>query len=457
MVYKLNLGLHKNQQIVYNDPHRFKVVATGRQWGKTTYTTRAAAGISLTKDKSVGMVIAPFASQAYNDYEAIKEFIPKQYIEADSARWLTLTLKNKSKIMMRSGENITAIRGFTLDWVLMDEAAFCDEDVWKVVEPELGPRMGVGWFVSSTNGRNWFYDLYNREQNDDQFKSYHFTTYDNPNYPVSEIERMRKNMPETMFLQEIMAQFLEGGAVFRNLERMMNAPGYVEPVPGHSYVMGVDLAKENDWNVIKIFDTATNTECHSIRNNKLDYSYQKSAVYQEAKRWNDATVIIDKTGVGGSVVEDLQKMDRAYTEAPKQGYLTVIPITFSAVSKPELFNHYLLMSENDMIHLIPDEITKKEHEQFERQKLPSGNYKYAAPKHHHDDCVTSSALAAWGLEMVQAGDLIGRVETSISQTAEFATKYTDIEQVTEWDSDVNEERMGVARSDTIRTLRKMEG
>jgi hypothetical protein len=110
-----------------------------------------------------------------------------------------------------------------------------------------------------------------------------------------------------------------------------------------------------------------------------------------------------------------------------------------------------------MIHLIPDEITKKEHEQFERQKLPSGNYKYAAPKHHHDDCVTSSALAAWGLEMVQAGDLIGRVETSISQTAEFATKYTDIEQVTEWDSDVNEERMGVARSDTIRTLRKMEG
>ena len=456
MVYKLNLGLHKNQQVVYNDPHRFKVVAAGRQWGKSLYTTRAASGIALTKDGSIGMVIAPFASQAYNDFTAIQEFIPKQYIDSISARWLTLTLKNKSKIMMRSGENITAIRGYTLDWVLMDEAAFCDEDVWKVVEPELGPRMGVGWFVSSTNGKNWFYDLYNREQNDDQFKSYHFTTYDNPHYPVSEIERMRKNMPEIMFLQEIMAQFLEGGAVFRNLERMMNAPGYVDPVPGHNYVMGVDLAKENDWNVIKVFDTATNTEVHSIRNNKLDYSYQKSAVYMEAKRWNDATVIIDKTGVGGSVVEDLQKMDRAYDIAPKQGYLTIIPVVFSAVSKPELFNHYLLMSENDMIHLIPDEVTKKEHESFERTKMPSGNFRYGAPKHHHDDTVTAVALACWGLEMVTAGNLIGTAEGIGAVSDGIETKYSDIERVTEWDTDANEERMGVAKADTIRTLRAME-
>jgi len=454
MVYKLNLGLHKNQQVVYNDPHKHKVVCAGKGWGKTNLVTKAGSGIALTKDNSSGAVIAPFAKQAYYDYKIIENFIPKQYIENTNARWMTITLKNKSEITMGSAENLTGLRGFAWDWVIVDEAAFCDPEIFYIIDSQLGKRNGIGWYISTPHGKNIFYELYNREINDKDFKSFHFTTYDNPYYPKSEIDRMKINMPEVIFLEEIMAMFIEGGLVFRNLERMMNAPGYADPVPGHNYVMGVDLAKENDWNVIKVFDTATNTEVHSIRNNKLDYSYQKSAVYMEAKRWNDATVIIDKTGVGGSVVEDLQKMDGAYDIAPKQGYLTIIPVVFSAISKPELFNHYLLMSENDMIHLIPDEVTKKEHESFERTKMPSGNFRYGAPKHHHDDTVTAVALACWGLEMVTAGNLIGRSETSISQTSEITTKYSDQLPITEWEPDENEERTGLSHGYTRRNVKE---
>ena len=418
MAFKLNLGLHKNQLTVYKDPHRFKVVAKGRQWGGSTFAQRAAAGISLTKSDQMGMIIAPFANQAYADFKAILEFIKKyekgsgqKKIDSVSTRWLTITLKNGSEIMMRSGESLTAIRGYTLDWVLMDEAAFCDEEVWKVVEPELGVKKGIGWFISSPNGRNWFFDLYNRSENmggkDTEFHSFHFTTYDNPYYPKKDIERTKENIPELDFLQEYMAEFIEGGLVFRHLERMMSAPGIQPPIKGRDYVMGVDLAKENDFNVIDIADTATNTQVYTKRDNHLDWSYQKTSIYMEAKRYNNATVIVDKTGVGSAIVEDLQKMDCAYEGAPKQGHLNIVPLVFSGVSKPLLYQHYILLHDNNMIWLLKDPIAKREHERFEKNRTPSGNYTYSAPKKQNDDTVTASALMAWGLEKICNNGLAG--------------------------------------------------
>jgi hypothetical protein len=123
----------------------------------------------------------------------------------------------------------------------------------------------------------------------------------------------------------------------------------------------------------------------------------------QAKRYNNATVIVDKTGVGEAVVEDLQKMDRAYEGAKPQGYLTVVPIMFSAVSKPELYKQYILMQENNLIWLLNDPVTKYEHESFECELMPSGYVRYSAPPNRNDDTVTASALMAWGLGKICPG------------------------------------------------------
>ena len=401
MAFKLNLGLHKNQIPVYNDPHRFKVVAAGRQFGKSTMVTRAAGGIALTKDKSLGMVVAPYAKQAYKDWKDIRSFIPSQYMEHESARWMTFELKNGSEIMMGSAENMDGLRGYTLDWVLVDEAAYCDQEVWEVMEPSLGKKKGQGFFISTPNGKGWFYDLYCRQDKDPEFKSFHFTTYDNPYFPVSEIERMRQNMPELMFRQEVMAEFLEGGIVFPRLAEIMTSTA-ASPVQNHNYVVGADIASTNDFTVIKVFDTADNHERSHERFTNRDWGFIRTAIYTTCKRYNNATLIIDKTGVGAPVVEDLQKMDCAYEGAPKLGHLTVVPVVFSTVSKPQLYTNYIMAHENRTIRLIPDPVTKKEHEDFlmTRTQGTTGYVKYSAPRGRNDDTVTAAALAAWGLEKV---------------------------------------------------------
>jgi hypothetical protein len=173
-----------------------------------------------------------------------------------------------------------------------------------------------------------------------------------------------------------------------------------EPVIGHSYVTGADIAKYDDFTVLKTFDTIDNHEVAHERFTQRDWGFNRTAIYAHCKRYNNSTLIIDRTGAGDSVVEDLQKMDRAYPEALPQGYLTVVPVVFSTVSKPQLYTNYIMAQQNRTIHLIPEPVTRSEHEDFvgKLSQTTKGYMQFGAPKGRHDDTVVAAALAAWGLE-----------------------------------------------------------
>jgi hypothetical protein len=409
MAYEFNLGLHPTQLEVYNDKHKHKVIRAGKGWGKTNFVTKCAAGFSMTKDNICGAVIAPFAKQANFDYKIIRKLITEKRIEKSSERWMEMTLKNGSEIGMFSAENPEAVRGYAWDWVIVDEAAFCDPEVFSIIDSQIGKRSGIEWDVSTPNGKGFFYELYNREETDPKnYKSFHFTTYDNPYYPVEEIERMRLNMPESVFRQEIMAEFIDGGLVFPHLNEIMTATPR-EPVPGHSYVSGIDIAKVNDFTVIKIADSADNYEVFHLRMPHSDWSMIKTTIYSTLKRYNNATGIIDQTGVGGAVVEDLQKMTCAYEGAPDQGHLLLIPVSFTQKSKPELLRAYIMAQGNSTIHLIKDPIVKREHEDMLAIKSESlqGYIKYQAPKGRFDDTVIAGSLMSWGLDHYAGNQLAG--------------------------------------------------
>jgi hypothetical protein len=409
MAYEFNLGLHPTQLEVYNDTHKHKVIAAGKGWGKTNLVTKSGAGLAMTRDNTCGAVIAPFAKQANYDYKLIRKLVTEKRIEKSSERWMELTLKNGAEVGMYSAENPEAARGYAWDWVIVDEAAFCDPEIFAIIDSQVGKRSGIEWDVSTPNGKGFFYELYNRQETDPKnYKSFHFTTYDNPYYPVEELERMRLNMPEAVFRQEIMAEFIEGGLVFPHLNEIMTAVPR-EPIPGHSYVSGIDIAKVNDFTVIKIADSADNHEVCHIRMPHSDWSIIKSTIYVTLKRYNNATGFIDKTGVGGAVVEDLQKMVKPFEGAPEQGHLLLVPVAFTQKSKPELLRNYIMAQGNHTIHLIRDLVTKKEHEDMLAIKSEAlqGYVKYCAPKGRTDDTVMAAALMCWGLDRYAGNQLAG--------------------------------------------------
>jgi phage terminase large subunit-like protein len=133
-----------------------------------------------------------------------------------------------------------------LYYAAIDEAAFTKDDtIWtKILRPALADLEGEADFISSPDGRNWFYELYEyaRKGEDPDWAAFHFTTLDNPTIPVKEIEAAKKTLSTLVYKQEFEASFSTSGQEIFKEDWIKEGP---EPKHG-SYVLAIDLAGFED-------------------------------------------------------------------------------------------------------------------------------------------------------------------------------------------------------------------
>jgi len=239
----LNWSLLPWQVEVWQDPHRFKVIAAGRRCGKSNLSIKKiiAAGLEAPTGSAV-LYVGPTQSQVRQiAWEAILEQ-GREVIKSAHVNSLDITLVTGLKIHLRSAENPDTLRGLKLHFAVIDEAAFIkDDNLWsRIIRPALSDLKGGAWFISSPSGRNWFYDLYKVGQNqeDVDWKSWHKTTFDNPTIDPAEIESAKKTLSSFSFKQEFLASFDNAGQDVFKEEWLKTKP---EPVYGE-YVVAIDLA-----------------------------------------------------------------------------------------------------------------------------------------------------------------------------------------------------------------------
>lgn len=97
-------------------------------------------------------------------------------------------------------------------------------------------------FISTPKGFNHFYDLFNRENQDLDFKSFHYTSYDNPNLPDGEIDSLKAQMTEDRFAQEYLADFRKTeGLVYKEFDRATHVFTELPEVSWNETIAGVDF------------------------------------------------------------------------------------------------------------------------------------------------------------------------------------------------------------------------
>ena len=300
---------HPGQHTVHVHQARFKVLAAGRRWGKTRLGVHECLDVASKGGRA--WWVAPTYKTANVGWRPLRRMGYKIGAEVSKGD-RTVTLSNGGEVTVRSADNPDGLRGEGLDFVALDECAFMQEDAWiESLRPSLSDRLGSAMFFSTPKGRNWFWKLYQRGQDDKvpDWMSWKLPTSDNPYIAAEEIEDARLSLPELTFEQEYLAEFLVGeGTVFRNIYACMNAPlADPDDHKGHRVIAGLDLAKQADFTTISIGCADCKVELATDRFNQIDYIFQMERVKAICEKWHVQTLLVDESGVGSPIVEQLQR------------------------------------------------------------------------------------------------------------------------------------------------------
>ena len=237
----LNVQLLPWQQEVYSDPTRFKVVAAGRRTGKSRLAAWMLIINALQTDKGQVFYVAPTQGQARDIMWQTLLELGHPVIAGSHINNLQIRLVNGATISLKGADRPETMRGVSLKFLVMDEYADMKPDVWEqILRPALADQKGHALFIGTPMGRNHFYELYKyAEMSDDEtYKSWHFTSYDNPLLDPSEIDVAKKSMSSYAFRQEFMASFeATGSEMFKE-----NWIKYGEEPEFGDYYIAIDLA-----------------------------------------------------------------------------------------------------------------------------------------------------------------------------------------------------------------------
>lgn len=370
------------------------MVACGRRFGKTEAGKLALLCAFLTGERC--WWLAPTyqtAGQVWRDLRGLCARLPGIRINEAERR---MDLPGGGMLAIRSTYYADHLRGAGLDLAVLDEAAFMEPTVWpEVVRPMLLEREGRALFLSSPNGRNWFWGLYQQGLDPDNphWAAFRFTSYDNPLIAPGELDDIRQITPERVFRAEYLAEFVDDeGQVFRGIREAATARLDAEPVPGRRYIAGLDWGRHNDFTVIAIVDAGSREMVALDRFRQMSWARQRERLMAICARWQPAMIWAEANSIGGPNIEALQA----------EG-LPVRPFHMTAQSKGPLIDALALAIEKEEIALLPDETLLNELAAYSMEPLAGGGYRYSAPSGLHDDTVIATALAWHGVKRGRVG------------------------------------------------------
>jgi hypothetical protein len=362
---------HTNQQKILDSDARFRVVMCGRRFGKSELSQIEIISSALMGNSVA--YITPTYQLAKTFFAKLIKIIPFENNKSD----LIINFPNGGSVQFYTGERLDSLRGRKFHLVVIDEASFIPnlEDGWlNSIRPTLTDYKGRAIFLSTPKGKNYFYSLYLKGlESESDWQSFKFTTYDNPYIDKNEIDDASRQLPVAVFEQEYNANAMENASNPFGNNFITSCVKPMSTLPVAYY--GIDLAKSVDWSVIIGLDVNGDV-CHFDRFQK-DWKQTRETILLIDK---NKPIVIDSTGVGDSITEDLQRYFNSmfgfkYTSTSKQQLMEMLS---SAIQKGEIG--------------FPDGMIKEELDIFEYQFTSTG-VRYSAPQGFHDDCVNALALA----------------------------------------------------------------
>jgi len=378
---------------IENPDVKYAMLLVGRQVGKTLLAENLLLKWALEHPNSTLMWVSPIYSQARKPFnDIINVLAGTPIIQSSNKSEYEIVLLNGSKLLFRSGEKADGLRGYTLDYLIIDEAAFIKDEVWNtILKPTILVKGKKVLFTSTPKGKNYLYSLATRGLDPDQkqYLTINGSSYDNPFIDKTELEEARKSLPENIFRQEILGEFVDsGGEVFSDIENYCVLHNWQSRQNNLKYYAGIDVGRQDDYSVLTILNDAGEV-VFIYRDRHKPWDTILSEIKKYLVQYN-ATAFMEVNSIGDVLFEQLEKQ-----------YKNIHPFITTQTTKQDIIEDLIYELNKGELKLPSDELFPplyNELRTFTYAYSPSTRkVSYRAISGAHDDTIISLALALHSL------------------------------------------------------------
>lgn len=296
------------QATVAEDLNRFKVLITGRRFGKTHLCIRELCRHAAKKEGSINWYVSPSyrMSKQITWVQLVNKLSELRWIKSKNEAELTITLRNGSIISLKGADNWDSLRGVGLDFVVIDEFQDVPHQAWtEVIRPTLSDRQGKALFCGTPKGvGSWSHKLYSQAIHEQGWNAWQFTTIEGGNVPEEEIQAARRDLDDKTFAQEYLATFnTYSGVVAYNFDFKESVKPLPDPETGVIHI-GQDF---NLSPMSSVVAQVTNKGIHVFDEIHMMSSNTDEVVQEVKRRYPNSQVIVypdpasrqKKTSAGG--------------------------------------------------------------------------------------------------------------------------------------------------------------
>lgn len=403
---------YKHQKAVIDELKNAKkqgkrvVTVSSRQKGKTFMIANLLLYYALNYVRVNCFCLSPTLKQSKSIYSTIYDVVANTglVVKANAADY-EISFINKSKIYFKSAEQGDALRGYTADFLCIDECCFISDEVFYTVAPWADAKNAPVLMVSTPYIKEgFFWNFYNYGL--EGINNTVTIDWSDPQYkediekilPPEKLEEYRKVLPKNQFKTEYLGEWLDNeGVVFDNfkecvINKSLNSNDKL--FVGLDWASGVDA----DETVISI-----------INNNG-------EQVFIDG--WNDlnTTQTIDRVmsiinplmSQIVSITTETNSIGKPYTDLlterlSPQHRNKVQGFTTSNSSKGDLVSDLQVAFQEHKITVLDDDKLLRQLMAYAAEYNPkTKNVTYNAPRGLHDDRVMSLMLSYHGYKERQA-------------------------------------------------------
>lgn len=349
-------------------------------------------------------IVVPTHDQGRQTWHELAALLPPEIVDRTQQEKALIYLKSPGRpdmwglIEIKSAHNYDALQTVGLDFLWIQEAQDVSNEALDKITPitvqpgRLGLRLNEG--IPALWPEHWFWrGCQAAEEGRIEGSAYfHATVYDNPMLTEKQVERIEGfrgvHMTDAAWRRMYLAERSVDAGYFKNIDSCIAGDLLRLPVPGATYVAGLDLGVSRGFTVLLILDADERKVVSHAFWDSVPWPDVKAQVVDRCRSWGVQRLIPDASSLGKGFCMELLNEG-----LPVEGGTDGLGIALTGEHRSNILNALLIALERETIHFPNIPLLIRQLRAFQYIQNPrTGSWSLGPPAGEQSDEIFALAL-----------------------------------------------------------------